>query len=189
MAVKDTSLLTRVKNGDRDAFNEMVVLYRDSLVSYASILVGRGAAQDVVQEVFVNVYVHRNRLRESGSLEKYLLKSVYNRSMNTIRGQAVKNRFKAESKYVLSDSFFNALSPDTNSTLYDIYFGETNKIMRRAIAELPPKCREVFLMSRDNGMSAKEIGDELGISPSTVNNHINKALSILKKVREEIGIL
>ena len=78
--VEDSTLIARVKAGDRGAFNELYGIYWASLVNYAGLFVGDDGAEDVVQDVFVRVWLRRDNLRDDGTLQGYLLRSVYLRS-------------------------------------------------------------------------------------------------------------
>ena len=80
--VEDSTLIARVKAGDRGAFNELYGIYWASLVNYAGLFVGDDGAEDVVQDVFVRVWLHRDNLRDDGTLQGYLLRSVYHASLN-----------------------------------------------------------------------------------------------------------
>lgn len=66
--MEDSTLIARVKAGDRNAFNELYGLYWASLVNYAGLFVGDDGAEDVVQDVFVRIWLHRDNLRDDGSL-------------------------------------------------------------------------------------------------------------------------
>ena len=76
------SLISRVRAGDRKAFDELCRKYYAMLVSYARLFLRDDWAEDVVQDVFYNVWQRRETLDDSNSLYKYLLRSVYNRSLN-----------------------------------------------------------------------------------------------------------
>ena len=71
--VEDSTLIARVKAGDRGAFNELYGIYWASLVNYAGLFVGDDGAEDVVQDVFVRVWLRRDNLRDDGTLQGYLL--------------------------------------------------------------------------------------------------------------------
>lgn len=71
--VEDSTLIARVKAGDRGAFNELYGIYWASLVNYAGLFVGDDGAEDVVQDVFVRVWSTATTLRDDGTLQGYLL--------------------------------------------------------------------------------------------------------------------
>ena len=74
--VEDSTLIARVKAGDRGAFNELYGIYWASLVNYAGLFVGDDGAEDVVQDVFVRVWLHRDNLRDDGTLQRHGLPVV-----------------------------------------------------------------------------------------------------------------
>ena len=88
MNAEEPVLIERVRNGDRAAFNELYGLYWVPLVNYAGLIVGDGCAEDVVQEVFVRVWLGRDKLRGDGSLRSYLLRAVYRASLNVLRANS-----------------------------------------------------------------------------------------------------
>jgi RNA polymerase sigma-70 factor (family 1) len=130
------------------------------------------AAEDIVQEVFVHLW-------DSGQLQTialpapYLYKAALNKALNYTAGQ--KRRAALGVQY-------SAQQPVSgNNTEQELELAELQQKADEAIASLPPVCRKVFLLSRYEEMTHKEIAEFLDISPNTVDNHIKKALSILRK--------
>lgn len=130
------------------------------------------AAEDIVQEVFVNFW-------DSGQLhtvtlpEPYLYRMALNKALNHVSSQKRQNSLNI---------VYNSQNPDfVNNTAQELELTELQQRADEAIASLPPMCQKVFLLSRYEDMSHKEIADFLEISPNTVDNHIKKALSILRK--------
>ena len=77
MKAEESILIERLKKGERTAFNELYGIFWAPLVNYAELIVGDENADDVVQEVFVRIWVGRDKLRNDGSLRGYLLRAVY----------------------------------------------------------------------------------------------------------------
>ena len=162
-------LTTRIRNGDRKAFDELCGRYYAMLVSYARLFMKDDWAEDVVQDVFYNVWQNRAALDDSNSLYKYLLRSVYNRALNYLD----KNR-----RASMGSAYY---APDNSPIIRKLYSDDLRASLDAAIESLPPKCREVFRLSYLEDLSNREISERLGISQSTVENHIYSALKQLRQ--------
>mgnify|MGYP005751378463 CR=1 FL=1 len=130
------------------------------------------AAEDIVQEVFLNFW-DSNQLHATSLPEAYLYKAALNKALNYVSSQKRKSDL---------NDVYNAQNPAFgNNPEQELELIELQQKADEAIKSLPPMCRKVFLLSRYEEMSHKEIADFLEISPNTVDNHIKKALSILRK--------
>ena len=89
MKAEESILIERLKKGERTAFNELYGIFWAPLVNYAELIVGDENADDVVQEVFVRIWVGRDKLRNDGSLRGYLLRAVYRTALNVLRSKTV----------------------------------------------------------------------------------------------------
>jgi RNA polymerase sigma-70 factor (ECF subfamily) len=176
-----TELIERLKNGEEKAFILLVDLYNGRLFGYALTLTNDHAlAEDILQNVFLRTWEKRKKLHiATSSLQNFLFKSVYNEFIN----QYKKNR----STMVLEQKYFEALNKAVES------HSETSweKIMVRVtheIENLPPKCQEVLLLSRKEGLTNVEISEYLKVSIKTVEAHLTKAFGVLRKrLGEEYG--
>lgn len=173
-------LITRVREGDKDAFNELFGIHWKSLVDYASLIVGRDNAQDVVQSVFLKVWENRSALKEGNSMRQYLLKAVYRTSVSLVRKEENNIRYRSWFARRIEEALVGEYDVDRNEVIKALYTKELSRDLETAISLLPPKCRKVFRMSYIDGLSGKEISESLGISVSTVNNQVHKALKILR---------
>ena len=143
------------------------------LMAFARKILGdEDDARDVVHQVFINLWEKRKELDLSTSLKSYLFTSVHNRSLNVIR-----DRLKFSSAEVPEV----AGEWDVSAQLESM---ELEEKIREAIDSLPEKCREIFELSRFEGLKYGEIATQLNISIKTVENQISKALKIL---REQLG--
>lgn len=131
------------------------------------------AAEDIVQDVFVSLWNSEQRLHIA-TPEAYLYKAAINKALNYASSQ--KRRTELDAQYGEGQSLA------VNSTELYIQLQETQQKVQQAIETLPPMCRKVFLLSRYEEMSHKEIADFLSVSTNTVDNHIKKALAVLRKV-------
>lgn len=174
------SLIEKVKSGDRLAFNQLYKQYYLSLRSYAELLLDTAEAEDVVQEVFTNVWLHRERLDHSLSFQGYLLRSVYNTSLNVLKKRSRSNDYRSSLEQEITEMGYSYYDPDANDVIRQLYNQDLRSELDAAIKSLPARCREVFFLSYIQDIPSKEISEQLGISLSTVDNHIYTALKLLR---------
>lgn len=170
-------LIDKIRNGDQDAFELVFRTYYAKLADYANGLVRtRDGAEDVVQEVFVALWTQRERLSTPDNLVGYLYRAVRNRSLNQLRHKRMVADWQvkqaAEEPAVVAPA-----DKETENT-------EITVAVKRAVATLSPRCREVFELSRDRGLTYPEIAAALGISIKTVETLMGRAL---KGVRRELA--
>ena len=130
------------------------------------------AAADIVQNVFLKYWVNRNTITIHTSKEAYLFKACINEAYNFLKSDKRRSSFNQTLSLTSNQS--------ANYTEENIDFKDTDNQIRGAINALPPGCKQVFLLSRYEEMSHQEIAQYLNISVNTVNNHIKKALQILR---------
>ena len=173
-------LTTRIRNGDRKAFDELCGRYYAMLVSYARLFMKDDWAEDVVQDVFYNVWQNRAALDDSNSLYKYLLRSVYNQSVNYVNKNRHAGNYRSYHQERIESIGYAYYDPDNNPIIEKIYSQDLRAGIDAAVAALPEKCREVFTLSYLQGFSHREISERLGIAQSTVETHIYLALKALR---------
>ncbi len=178
-------LINRLKASDREAFNEIYGMFHSLLINYATQMVSREVAEDIVQDVFLKLWTSRaNILSEGigvggGNLRGWLLRITYNSTISTIRHNlaGVNHRHWMHGEL---EAMYEYYDPDRNDIMRKLYSRDIAVFIEKAISALPAKCREVFRLSYIESLSNKEIADRLGISVSTVENHIHNALVRLR---------
>lgn len=174
----DETLIERLRDGDDDAFAVLYHRYVSDLFRYANnVLKDPQAAEDIVQELFTNLWKSRNTIEIRVSVKAYL----YTANRYLIL-RAIRDRQK-------QTALFENLElriwgpPDPENLLYQ----KELKSRARLLAEgLPDKCREIYILSREQLLSNKEIAQRLGIAEKTVENQLTIAL---RKLRSGIGIV
>ena len=168
----DRELLERLRAGDQSAFDSIFRAHYPHLVAFAQgLLRDRSAAEDSAQEVMLELWRRRAELTIHESLRAYLLRATRNRSLNQLRHAKVQRN--AEPHLVSEDSI-------TATGTGELVAAELHTAFSSAVSELPPACREVFLLSRGQGLKYAEIAETLGISIKTVESQMGKALRHLR---------
>lgn len=169
-------LLSRLRDGDRRAFETVFRHFYPGLVGLASRYSDSAdAAEDVVQEVFLALWKrHAEAPAEHGPLTAWLLRSVRNRSLNVIRHRRVVRSW-ADRMVRETEPPDGPPTPGTEEGI-----SEVERLVRQAIAALPDRTREIFLLSRDGGRSYRQIAEQLEISVKTVETLMGRALKALR---------
>jgi RNA polymerase sigma-70 factor (ECF subfamily) len=172
----ERQLQERIKAGDESAFDFVFRMHYAHLVRMAeSVVRERALAEEVAQEVMLELWRRRETLELEQSFRAYLLRSTRNRALNHIRHQRIVAR-EAEAA---------ALEPRHAPSAEEMTLAlELERAVRDAIEGLPDNCREVFQMSRDQGLRYAEIASALEISVKTVEKRMGRALAAL---RERLG--
>ncbi len=168
----DLELADLLKSGDQAAFTEIYNRYWEKMASYAIRLTkSEEEAADIVQEIFVSLWKRKANVEVKGTLAAYLIKSTRNLSLKYIE------------KNISKHNFLEKLSIHANplrSEIEDhISVKELQKQVDGAVAKLPSKMQQIYLLSRDEQLSHKEISQKLGIAEGTVKKQINNALKII----------
>ena len=170
---EDSQLLERVRHSDPEAFRSLFekyqpILFRNVLHS----VLDTDTAHDIVQETFVRVWDHRASLQPNLPLLAYLFRISRNLVRDRAKHSAVRKKFEAD----MPDT------PQTDNPEESLHAKILEEKLEEAVrTQLPAKCREIFLLSRMEGMSHAEISERLDISIKTVENQITRGLKILRK--------
>lgn len=174
--LQEKEAVSKLKEGDTSAFNLLFFAYENRLFSYASsLLPEKKDAEEIVQEVFYRVWKNRAQLDEEKSFKSFLFTISKNLIYNMLAKKATQTAYHQYQICFLESS---------HRQLEDLQnYYELTSIVQQVANTMSHKRKQVFVMSRFQGMTNKEIADHLEISLSTVENHINKAL---KTVREQL---
>jgi RNA polymerase sigma-70 factor (ECF subfamily) len=168
----DKQTIKKIKSGDIKTFEKQFRLLYPPLCGYANkILNNKDNAEEVVQEVFFNLWKNKKKLNIEKSLKSYLYKSVFNKCIHQIEHKKVK------------DKYLGTLKPDLHldsDIEKAIISGELYIIYKNTLEKLPERCRKIFKMSRNYGLKYSEIATKLSISVKTVEASITKSLKILR---------
>jgi RNA polymerase sigma-70 factor (ECF subfamily) len=170
----DIELFNNIQKHHKPAFDELFRRYYSPLCRFAlKITNSEEKSEEAVQEFFVRLWEHRNNLLISQSVASYLFKSVRLKVYEQFRSEQIKE--KHEETFAQNLSF---IDEDDNNE-FDSY--QLACLIWGAVDQLPEKCRQIFKLSRDEGLTYNEIAEHLGISAKTVENQMGIAF---KKLRE-----
>jgi RNA polymerase sigma-70 factor (family 1) len=169
----DRELILLIKSGNESAFANFFNQYKGILFLQAfKLLKDDEEARDMVQDMFIKIWETRTELTVPESVEAYLHKSIRHSFIDYIR------RKKTSTRYL--DSLGAYLEEGTKGLDEGYIEKETIALFHQVLNSLPPKMREVFELSRHEGLSHKEIAEKLNISQSTVKKQIYYALKIMR---------
>jgi RNA polymerase sigma-70 factor (ECF subfamily) len=167
----ERELIERVSRGEESSFAMLYDRYSKRVYSIALLyLKSPQAAEDIVQEVFLKIWLHRENLSQVREFKPYLIVTSRNVTISNLR-----NKFFHEYLNVEDQQEESILLPERN-----LLFKESVDLLHRAVELLPPQQQTAYKLSRE-GMSYEEIARKMGISRLTVRNHISKALDYLRK--------
>lgn len=173
-------LVIELMEGNEKAFSELFNMFYNDVYGYSlSMLKNEVLAEEIVQEVFLNIWLHRERLNPDLSFKSYVFTITRNLTFNLISKVANSHKLKEEVFYTSQKSY----SPIEDG----IAEADYDAIKNKAIEQLPHKRRIIFEMSRNKEMSYEEISKELNISVSTVKGQMSKALAEIRNFLETHG--
>jgi RNA polymerase sigma-70 factor (family 1) len=178
-SLSDNELVGLLKESSRAAYTEIYNRYKGILFMHAyKRLQSRAEAEDTLQEIFTGLWVKREELTITSNLSGYLYSAVRNRILDYFSHQEVASRYIS--------SFQGFLDKGEMQADHRVRENQLKVLIEKEIDNLPAKMREIFILSRKEHLSHKEIAGQLGISEKTVKNQINNAL---KTLRTKLGLL
>ncbi len=169
----DSELVSRIQKGEEGSFAEVYNRFYGVLYIHAyKRLQNEEEARDVLQELFAALWAKRATFFVSANLSGYLYSAVRNRILDTIAHR------KVEEKYI--DSLQQYIDQDPTFADHLVRERDLARLIQKEIANLPPKMRETFELSRKSNLSHREISVIMGVSEQTVRTQVKKALKILR---------
>lgn len=164
----DRDLLQRLVSGDEAAYDAVFRAWYAPLVRFVNAMLRQlDEAEEIAQEVMLELWQHRMQLDPERPVQAWLFRAARNRALNVIRHAQVKS---ASAPALAALSSVPTLSDER------VQASELQAAMHEALAELPPRCREVFLLSRAHGMRNAQIAEQLGVSVKAVEGQMARAL-------------
>lgn len=164
-------LLNDFCNSNKTAFEQIFRHYYQPLCVYASrILLNDEEAEELVQDFFVKLWEKRGQIKIESSIKSYVFRSVKNLCLNKIKHEQIKLQ---HAKHVISESE----QSDFSDQFVEV---DLQKDIENSIAELPEKRRQIFLLSREEGLKYREIAERMNISVKTVEVQMGLAIKTLR---------
>lgn len=178
----DSELFLRISEGDEKAFEQLFDSYLPRIQPVIlQIVQSQAAARDLVQDVFLKLWLVRDKLPEIEQPKNYIFRIAYNLAFNYLKRRTV------EQKGLMN--VMAAASGQENSLEETLDIKEVRRLVEAGIESLPSQTRLIYRLSRTNGYKAQEIADQLGISLQTVRNTISRATHTVKEYLEKEGIV
>jgi RNA polymerase sigma-70 factor (ECF subfamily) len=166
----EDDLIKRLNKKDSSALRYLFDMHYLKLCNYAyTFLKDMSEAEDVVQNLFVEIWERKGKLEIRQSLQQYLFRAVYYKCLNALEYKQVRRNHSSK-----------GLQPGQLGDSFEDNVEERRMAIQSALEKLPEKCKQVFVLSRFEELKYAEIADKLGISINTVENHMGKALKLLR---------
>ncbi len=178
MSDEINQLIKKIKTGDKDAFERLFLKFYDPLCNFAWRYVHSvHISEELVQDVFLNVWESRERLDPDKNIKSYLYKAVRNKVLNYLKHKDVAEKYNKQIDWLNSVDISQMHDFDEQS--------EFIEAAQEAIEDLPEGARRIYKLSRKDGLSYQEIADVLDISVRTVESQMSRALEKLRNSLSE----
>ena len=176
----EKELLEQLSKGEETAIEGIYrVFWQPLFISGYNVLRDKAACEDIIQDIFLQLWVKRESLHIKESLGAYLHSAVRYQVLRHIRNNPAESRFfeKLEERTA-------GPSPEHAMNLKEI-----NHLVNKVVKGLPERCRTVYLLSREQQLSHKEIAQQMHISTKTVENHLTNALKVLRSSLNKLATI
>lgn len=168
----EVSVLRMTAAGEEAAFHQLYDHYKNKVYAIALRITGmESAAEDVVQEVFIKIWTNREKLEEITHFSSWLNTVTRHHIYNSLRKLAHEETFL---RHLLSQK------PAASDTMDAVAYNELHKLLDKAVSELTPQQKKVYLLSRIEGLSHEQIAKELGLTRETVRSYMKDALRSIR---------
>ena len=175
-------LIDKIVGGDEQAFSVLFFKYLPVLHIFATKFTkSEDAAEEIIQDSFLRVWLNRDKLAEVDNVKAYLYKYVSNECLSYLRKKLKDDR--------VVDAFTAKQQNSHNNTVETINLNEVTKIIAVAVEKLPDQRKYIYQLSRRDGKTIPEIAEILKISPNTVKNALVIALKSIRVHLDQHGIV
>ncbi len=181
-SIVDSQVILALKAGDEAAFRSIFDLYYTRLYNFSfQLLKDRVQAEEIIQDTFLNLWIHRERVKEDLPIAPYLYTITRRLTLNAMRHISV-----SQSAIVDLQTKMEMMNNETEET---ILLNDMKRCVEHGLVKMSPQQRLVFQMSRYEHLDYDEIAERLNISRNTVKNHLVAALKLLRVHFKEAGIV
>lgn len=177
---QEKQLLSEIKQGNVYALESLMMRYEERVFQFILRVVNVAElAEEITQDVFVKIWEGRDSLGEIDSIAAWMYTLGRNRAINLLRELSA--RAAREAHYARESDWFTGGETSDNTELY--------RLVDEAVAQMPEKCQQIFILKRDEGLSNEEIANRYNLSIHTVKNQLKKSYAILRKSLAEQTLL
>jgi len=177
----DNELIALLKAGDHAAFSEIYERYGASLVRFAaSKLYDLDDCRDLVQDIFVSLWIKKD-MPIHGELKSYLFAAARHKVVDKIRKNVTREEYAI---VIQSLKDYDIYDPEK-----DINAKDLESVVASAIEKLPPRTKEIYMLSRNEYLSIPDIANKLGLSDQTVKNQLSAAIKALKETISKLAVM
>jgi RNA polymerase sigma-70 factor, ECF subfamily len=175
-------VLEELSRNNKKALEQLFTFYYPRLYGFSkSFLKLEEGIDDILQEVFLKIWENRKNIKTPDTFNSYIFTITRNRLLNELRSRLNDKKLKDKIKNLsVAEELISFELAD---------YTELKEKMDLLVGELPERQREVFRLSRVEGLSYKEIGEKLNISEKTIEYHIHQSISFLKKRLKSLGLI
>ena len=171
-------LLLKIATGDELAFRQLFLEFAPQINARLSrLLPNRTVVEDIIQETFLRVWLHRDQLHKIQQWQSWILRIAYNRAFTYLRDRAIHQRSLEKIK----------VTENEDHTQQAVDLRNLKQTIAQAVAQLPPQQKKIYQLSREQGLMIAEISDRLDLSPQTIKNTLGLALKSIRHFLETKG--
>ncbi|MEZ5102897.1 MAG: RNA polymerase sigma-70 factor [Draconibacterium sp.] len=172
--IQDKNLASQIKKDDKKAFQELFERYAPRIYNFSlSYLKDKNDTEELVQNVFLKIWEKRDLLNASQNIKAFIFKIAVNTIYDFIRRKNIESAFLdyARLNYTTNENY----------TWHSVIFEEMQQNLNALLAQMPEQQQKIFRLSKLEGFSNDEIAKKMNLSKRTVENHLYRALTFLKK--------
>lgn len=170
----ERNLVARIQKGDLKAFNEIYALYQPLLLAFVNRYTkSKALSEEIVQDVFINIWEKHSNLNEDLSFKSYLFTITKNKITDYFRKNKTENIYR---NYIQ-----NFVDESENAVLNNFILKNFNSHIFKIIKKLPDKRKIVFILSKKFDLTREEIAQFMGISENTVKNQLHEAIQFIRE--------
>lgn len=173
----DIELMDKIRQGDMTAFGLLYARYADLIYRHILVRVNSSFdADDIFQSFFLNLWEKRDSIQINTSVKGYLLTWLKNFILNTIREEQIRTKYYTQGQENWTEAH--------DYTWTQIVATDLDEKLKKVVAQFPPRLQTIYLLSREENLTIKEIAERLSLSEQTVKNQLTEAL---RRLRTESG--
>ena len=180
--------IDKIREGDKEVFQSFFEAFYPKLKALACRFVDEQAADDLVQDVFTSYWEQKKSIH-ADNIQSFLFKCLQNKCLNFLKHQMVEEEYESRVRIAEARIAYLAETTDNNHVLEQVMNRDLREIIEKSVEKLPPKCAQAFRLCYFHDVDRKEVAELMGISPRTVDGHIQQALNFLREDLKDLLLL